>query len=153
MSRVIAFPIARADVVLPGTAHGRVLKLPALSFWGGIDPATGRLSDPVAPAYGECVAGRVLLIAEPRGSSSSSAVMLELLRIGLAPAAVVLGHVDAILGLGVVVAREMGWPTIPLYRLPAAAHERIADDINVTITADGAIYRTAATSSGDTVSA
>jgi predicted aconitase with swiveling domain len=126
---------------MPGTARGRVLKLPALSFWGGIDPATGRLSDPAAPGHGEAVAGRVLLIAEPRGSSSSSAVMLELLRTGLAPAAVVLGHVDAILGLGIVVAREMGWPTIPLYRLPVAMHERIADNIAIAISADGAIQQ------------
>ena len=138
-ARVVSFPVAQAEVVQPGTAHGRVLKVPTLSFWGGVDPATGRLTDPNLPGHGESIAGRVLLVAQPRGSSSSSAVMLELLRNGHAPAAVALGRVDAILGLGIVVAREMGWPTIPLYRLTVEAMDRIADGAEVDIRADGAI--------------
>lgn len=137
--RVLPFPVARADVVQPGSASGRALKVPALSFWGGVDPATGRLTDPTLPGHGETIAGRVLVVAEPRGSSSSSAVMLELLRNGHAPAAVVLGRIDAILGLGIVVAREMDWPTIPLYRLSAALQEGIPDGAELDIRADGAI--------------
>ena len=136
---IIAFPVARADVLQPGSEQGRALKLPALSFWGGVDPATGRLTDPAMAHHGENLANRVLFVAEPRGSSSSSAVMLELLRTGHAPAAVVLGRGDAILGLGIVVAREMGWPTIPLYALPAEVQERIPDGADVRISADGAI--------------
>jgi predicted aconitase with swiveling domain len=115
--------------------------VPTLSFWGGVDPATGRLIDPAAASYGQTIAGRILLIAEPRGSSSSSAVMLELLRNGRAPAAVVLGRIDAILGLGIVVAREMGWPTIPLCRLPADTHAVLADGADIEIDAVGALRR------------
>ncbi|HJQ58716.1 MAG TPA: DUF126 domain-containing protein [Vineibacter sp.] len=129
----------RAEIVLPGAARGRVLKLPTLSFWGGIDPQTGTLSDPATPGFGASVAGRVLLIAEPRGSSSSSAVMLELLRTGRAPAAVILGRIDAILGLGIVVAREMGWPTIPLAHLPVDAHAAFADGAEAALDPDGMI--------------
>ncbi len=129
--------VARAHVVQPGTAHGRVVKIATLSFWGGVDPASGRLLDPAAAHCGESIAGRILLVGEPRGSSSSSAVMLELLHNGHAPAAVVLGRIDAILGLGIVVAREMGWPTIPLYHLPADAHDRIADGAEIDIDETG----------------
>lgn len=131
--------IARAAVVQPGAARGRALKIATLSFWGGVDPASGRLLDPAVAHCGETLAGRVLLVAEPRGSSSSSAIMLELLHNGHAPAAVVLGRIDAILGLGIVVAREMGWPTIPLYQLPADAHDRIADDAELDIDESGVI--------------
>src|SRR5215831_20672120 len=113
--------------LLPGRAHGRVLKLPRLSLWGGVDPFTGRLSDPALPHHGESVAGRVLMIAEPVGSSSSSAVLLELLHGGNAPAAIVLGRADAIIGLGVLVAREMGWRTIPLVVMPPAQQEQTVD--------------------------
>ncbi len=136
---VTSVPVARAEVVQPGAARGRVLRIPTLSFWGGVDPATGRLTDPTLPGHGESIAGRVLLVAEPRGSSSSSAVMLELLHNGQAPAAVVLGRVDAILGLGIVVAREMGWPTIPLYRLAVDVLDGIADGAEVDIGDDGTI--------------
>jgi len=131
--------VARAEVVQPGAARGRALKIATLSFWGGVDAPSGRLLDPAVAHCGEALAGRILLVAEPRGSSSSSAVMLELLHNGHAPAAVVLGRVDAILGLGIVVAREMGWPTIPLYALPADEHDRIADGTELDIDESGAI--------------
>ena len=114
-------------LLLPGGAEGRALKLPSLSLWGGIDPATGRLSDPALPHCGESVRGRVLIIAEPVGSSSSSAVLLELLHAGTAPAAIVLGRADAIVGLGILVAREMGWATIPLAVMAPSEQEEIAD--------------------------
>jgi predicted aconitase with swiveling domain len=127
----------RARVILPGAASGRALKVAALSFWGGVDPDTGALTDPSIAHHGERVAGRVLFVAEPRGSSSSSAVMLELSRTGQAPSAIVLGRVDAILGLGIVVAREMGWPAIPLYELDQREMERIEDGAEIAIDAEG----------------
>ena len=127
----------KADILLPGTARGRILKVDALSLWGGIDPHTGRLIDPSIAHCGESVAGTVLAIIEPRGSSSSSAVMLELLHCGRAPAAVILARIDAILGLGIVVARELGWPTIPLLLLSAQALRSIPDASVVEIAEDG----------------
>lgn len=113
--------------LLPGRARGRVLKLPSLSLWGGVDPFSGRLSDPSLPHCGESVADRVLMVAEPVGSSSSSAVLLELLLSGRAPAAIVLGRADAIVGLGILVAREMGWATIPLAVMAPSDQATIAD--------------------------
>jgi predicted aconitase with swiveling domain len=114
-------------LVLPGRGEGRVLKLPSLSLWGGVDPFTGKLTDPALPHSGESVKGRVLMIAEPIGSSSSSAVLLELLRAGNAPVGIVLGREDAIVGLGVLVAREMGWATIPIAVLAPGEQQKIAD--------------------------
>ncbi|GGF01790.1 hypothetical protein GCM10011611_04120 [Aliidongia dinghuensis] len=132
----------KAEAILPGTAAGPVLRLDGpLSFWGGVDPATGTLTDPRSPHHGVPIGGAVLMVPETRGSSSSSAVMLELLAAGRAPAALVLGRGDAIVGLGILVAREMGWPTIPLLVLPAADQAGFADGERVTITTDGIIER------------
>ncbi len=119
--------------LLPGSAQGRVLKLPALSLWGGVDPFSGRLTDPALPHCGESVKGRVLMIAEPVGSSSSSAVLLELLHAGNAPAAIVLGRADAIVALGVLVAREMGWATIPVAVMSPSEQETIADGETIEV--------------------
>jgi predicted aconitase with swiveling domain len=113
--------------LLPGRAQGRVLKLPRLSLWGGVDPFTGRLTDPALPHFNESVKDRILVISEPVGSSSSSAVLLELLHGGNAPAAILLGRADAIIGLGILVAREMRWRTIPLYLMPPAELQRVVD--------------------------
>ena len=104
----------RGAVLLPGSATGAVLKLERpISFWGGVDPESGRITDPRHPQHDQSVAGRVLVIPETIGSSSGSAVMLELIARGRAPAALVLGKPDAILILGVVVAREMGYRDPP----------------------------------------
>ena len=132
----------RADPILPGRAEGTVLRLDGpLSFWGGVDPYSGALTDPRSPHHGVRIGGRVLMVPETRGSSSSSAVMLELLAAGLAPAAIVMGRLDAILGLGILVAREMGWRTIPLLVLPAADQTGYRDGERVAIAEDGTIER------------
>ena len=132
----------RAEILLDGAwpVRGPLLRLEEpLSFWGGVDPATGRLSDPRSPQHGAGVAGTVLMVPEPRGSSSSSAVVLELLHRGLAPAAIVLGTVDAIIGLGILVGVEMGLAPRPLLSLPAAAMATFRQGALVTIDADGRV--------------
>ena len=82
-----------AEPLIAGAATGPLLRVAdPLSFWGGIDPASGRVTDPQHHAHGETIAGRVLVLAATRGSSSSSAVMLELMRGGNAPAAQILAE-------------------------------------------------------------
>lgn len=132
--------VIQARAVIAGTGAGRVLHLArAISFWGDVDPFTGKLTDPREPWYGTSIGGRVLVLPELRGSSSGSAVMLELLAGGHAPAALVLGRIDAIVGLGILVAHEMGWPTIPLLELPLSDHDALAPDSLVRIELDGRI--------------
>ena len=130
----------RAEIILGGglPASGPVLRLDEpLSFWGGVDPATGCLSDPRSAFHGQAIGGTVLIVAEPRGSSSSSAVILELLHRKIAPAALILGAVDAIIGLGFLVAAEMGLPACPLLVLPVADQASWPQGSIVTIGQDG----------------
>jgi uncharacterized protein len=103
------------QVLYPGSANGPLLKLNApLSFWGGIDPATGRIINVRHPDYGQYVGGVVLALTEPIGSSSSSSVMLEPINRRHAPAAVLLGKRDAILVVGCFVAKELGMQPPPV---------------------------------------
>lgn len=109
----------RSDVLVDGeSGEGEALVLSApISFWGGVDPATGRIVDVRHPECGVSIAGRVLFLPGTIGSSSASAVLLELVHNGNAPAAIVLAEPDAILLLGLIVAREMGWKTPVAVRL------------------------------------
>ena len=110
-----------ARVQIAGSADAPILRLSLpISFWGGVDPRTARISDPRHPNHGADIAGTVLVLPGTIGSSSSSYIMLELMAIGRAPAAVVLAEPDAIMALGVVVAREMGHGSIPVLLLPLA---------------------------------
>lgn len=97
-------------VLYPGSAEGELLRLEApLSFWGGVDPASGTIIAAQHPQRGVSIAGKILAIPVAIGSSSSSSVMLELIRAGKAPAAIIMGSVDAILIVGCLVGRELGY--------------------------------------------
>lgn len=113
--------------VCGGSAEGCLLVLQRpLSFWGGIDPLTGDIADPRHPRHRERTAGHILVMERTIGSSSSSAIMLELLRNGVAPAGIVVADTDAILVLGILVARELGYPTVPLLQVGADKIVRLA---------------------------
>jgi predicted aconitase with swiveling domain len=109
----------QAEVLLPGPAvdaKGLALTAP-ISFWGGVDPKTSEIADPRHPERGQMIAGTVLLIPETVGSSSAAAILLELVHGQRAPAAIVLHEPDAILLLGLIVAKEMGYETPVALRL------------------------------------
>jgi predicted aconitase with swiveling domain len=115
-------------VLVAGSARGPLLKLAApLSFWGGVSPTTGTITQPRHPDHGRCIAGVVLAIASPIGSSSSSSVLLELIRNGRAPVAIVLGQADAILVVGCFVARELKLEPPPVLVVPAAVISGLAE--------------------------
>lgn len=127
----------KGAVLFPGSAEGPVLRLAApLSFWGGIDPRTGVIVAARHPQEGACVAGTVLVVPAPIGSSSSSSVLLELIAGGRAPAAIVLGAPDAILVVGCLVARELGHAAPPvLHATDVPDAERLRLDPDGTIVA------------------
>ena len=130
----------RAEILLPGeavTAPCLALTAP-ISFWGGVDPRSGEIIDARHPQRGRSVAGMVLALPGTIGSSSASAVLLELVHAGKAPAAILIAEPDAILLLGLVVAREMGWATPPALKLPAALQSGLAGK-RLSIATDGAI--------------
>ena len=95
-------------VLVPGRAAGDVLALgEPISFWGGFDAGTGRIVDRLHPECGACLTGRVLVMRSARGSSSGSSVLAEAIRLGTAPAAIVLRSRDAILTIGALVAAAL----------------------------------------------
>jgi len=140
------------SIMFPGAASGPVLVLDrGLSFWGGVDPKTGEILDVRHPQCGKSIAGTVLSIAEPIGSSSSSAVLLELIAAEVAPAAIVLGRADAILVVGCLAGREMDYvcPPIIIGRLPDWA----ASGALATLDATGPTIKWTQAEAGSPVSA
>ena len=92
----------------PGDVAALALVLRApLSLWGGVQVDTGRIIDRSHPDRGASIEGRILVMPGGRGSSSSSSVLAECLRLGTGPAAIVLSLVDPILTVGAIVARSL----------------------------------------------
>lgn len=116
--------MSTTKVLIDGGAKGKLLKLGApICLWGGVDPTTGRISDPKHPDHDVIVTGTVLAIPKIIGSSSSSQLLLELIHLGNQPAAIILGEADAILALASLVGREMAFGMIPILQMPLQALE------------------------------
>lgn len=132
--------VLKGEILIPGGhVRGTCLTLSAsISFWGGVDPRTGMIIDARHPERVRNIAGTVLALPGTIGSSSASAVLLELVHAGKAPAAILMDTPDAILLLGLVVAREMGWPTPPALRIPASQQAALAGK-TLLISSDGNI--------------
>jgi predicted aconitase with swiveling domain len=94
--------------LVEGTVDGTALVLAEpLSFWGGLDPATGEIVEANHPQRGEVVTDRILVMPSGRGSSSSATVLAESIRLGTGPAGIVLGEADEIIAIGVLVAEAL----------------------------------------------
>lgn len=125
------------DRLMPGEARGRALKLAEpLSFWGGLDAATGEIIDRRHPQTGESLQGTVLLMASSRGSSSSSSVLAEALRNGTGPAGILLGVRDPMVVLGVHVAHELYSIVCPVVVVGLDTMDRIESGMTVEVTRD-----------------
>ncbi len=131
--------------LVAGSAKGIALvsKEP-LSFWGGIDTRTGEIIDRRHELSGANIAGKVFVFPQGRGSSTSSAVMLEIIRAGVAPAAIINLRVEPILALGAIIADELYHQTVPVVVLPKAAFHSIKKGDYLTITPDGVVNITLA---------
>jgi predicted aconitase with swiveling domain len=97
--------IGRVRILAGTSCQAAFLRLAEpLSFWGGVDSATGAVIDRHHPQHGMSLAGRVVWLPAGRGSSSSSSVLLECARLGTAPAALLLQAPDMVLSGGAEVA-------------------------------------------------
>ena len=126
---------SRCRVLVPGEARGAALVLDTpLSLWGGLDPETGDIIDQRHPQWRVNVTGKILVMPIGKGSSSASSILLEAVRLGMAPAAILLAEPDAILALGAAVARELYGIAPPVIALDGDLYKRIEDGDIVSVT-------------------
>ncbi len=121
MERVI-----QATLVVAGRAKGELLiSDEPLSFWGGYDHESGEIIDRRHPLSGQNAAGKIFGVPFSRGSSTTTAVLLEAVRAGTAPAAIITTGMDAFFALASIVAEEMYHAPIPIAVVPKAQFERL----------------------------
>ena len=94
----------RGRGVVKGRAEGEALVADAmLSFWGEVDPVTGRVIAVGHPLEGQTLSNRVLVIRSTKGSSATPMVLNLAKLEGNAPAAFVNVEVDGLAALGCIV--------------------------------------------------
>lgn len=126
---------ATARSILPGTAEGPILATTEpLSFWGGIDPASGKVIDVHHPLHGQSIRGAALMMPSTRGSCTGSGVLLDLALNGMAPAALIFSQTEDVVTLGALIADKMFDHPLPVLRLPPEDWERLRKEPEVKIT-------------------
>jgi predicted aconitase with swiveling domain len=94
----------RCRGLVKGRAEGEALVAPTtLSFWGEVDPVSGRVIASGHPLEGQTLRGKVLVIRSTKGSSATPLVIGLAYREGNAPVAFVNTDVDCLAVLGCVV--------------------------------------------------
>ena len=128
------------NVIIPGEAHGLALVgNEPLSFWGGYDWKTGEIIDRRHMLSGAIAKDKILAIPFTRGSSTTTAVLLEAIRAKTAPAAILTTGTDFFFALASVVAEELYRSPLPLVALLEEDFAQLETDDRVTITADGTV--------------
>lgn len=132
--------VIQGEVLVEGEAAGLALwSDQPLSFWGGYDQNTGEIIDRRHPLSGKIGTNRVIAIPHTRGSSTTTAVLLESVRQGKAPAAVITTGVASFLALASIVADEMYGRNFPVVMVAGEDFARIESGQWISINADGVI--------------
>lgn len=132
--------LIQAVPIVEGEANGTVLWTEtALSFWGGVDAAAGTVIDRHHPLCGRCMTGEILCIPRGRGSCSSSGILLEMIRTGTAPAAIVSIEAEGILAIGAVIGQELYGRSIPICTVPEGDYAKLEKAQRASVRMDGSL--------------
>lgn len=137
----------QGQTLVAGEARGELLVADQpLSFWGGYDQESGEIIDRRHPLSGQIAKGKVLALPGSRGSSTTTAVMLESVRAGSAPAALLVTQRELFFSLASVVADEMYGHVVPVVQLASEEFNKLQSGWNAVVHEDGRVQIEEATS-------
>ena len=88
-----------------GWARGEALvSNQPISFYGGVDPETGKIVEKGHELEGRSIAGKILAFPYGKGSTVGSYIILRLKRRGIAPKAIVNLRCEPIIAVGAIIA-------------------------------------------------
>ena len=88
-----------------------------MSFRGTVDPQSGLIRDNRHALYMKNMAGKVLAFTTPKGSSGTGLIILEQIRTGCAPAAIINLRSDPVVLTGPIIAKRFYNVDIPVVNL------------------------------------
>ena len=95
----------KGRTIFPGQASGEALvSRMGISFYGGVDPDTGLITEAGHDLHGQSLAGRVLVFPTGKGSTVGSYILYRLKHNGLAPVAIVNAECEPITAVGCIIA-------------------------------------------------
>jgi len=97
--------ILKGRTIYPGVTSGVALvSRMGISFYGGVDPETGVVTEDGHDLEGQSIAGKVLVFPTGKGSTVGSYVLYRLKKNGIAPLAVINEECETITAVGCIIA-------------------------------------------------
>ncbi len=91
--------------IFPGQAEGTTLvSQMGISFYGGVDPETGAVTEAGHDLEGQSIAGKILVFPSGKGSTVGSYVLYRLKKNGKAPLAIINAECETITAVGCIIA-------------------------------------------------
>ncbi len=108
--------------LVPGIAEGEALVSRESLVWShGVDPASGKIDDMRVSACGESVKDKILIYPLGKGSTSGATWMLETVRCGNGPMAIINKETELIIVAGALLSEKLYSKVIPVV-------DRLSDD-------------------------
>lgn len=96
--------ILKGRKVAKGSAEGEALvSTDGISFYGGVEPETGKVVEKDHPLEGQCVKGKVLVFPTGKGSTVGSYALYDMKKRGNAPAAIINNEIETIVAVGAII--------------------------------------------------
>jgi predicted aconitase with swiveling domain len=108
----------KGEILCQGSAKGEVLILDeSLSFWGGVNLATGQIVDMHHPQVGKIISGKIVFLPGTKGSTAGPGALLELIYSGMAPVGIILTLEDSVCLIAAEMAKSICNMKIPILRI------------------------------------
>ena len=122
--------------IVPGRAEGdAMVTSQSISFFGGVDPRTGNITDRRHELFERSLAGKVAVFPFGKGSCAGSLIMLELVRVGKAPAAIVNISTEPILATAPIISKHFYGKDIPIIALDESSFKKIKTGQHIIVDA------------------
>lgn len=116
--------IIPCEILVSGHGSGIVLaSSQTISFWGGVDPDTGKITDPRHELFGESIREKILVFPYGKGSAAAPLVLLELARQKTGPAAIINVETDPLLVAGPIISKHFYGRNIPVVKMAPNSFE------------------------------
>ena len=126
--------ILKCSPLVAGYGCGKILcTRQYISFWGGVDPPTGKIIDPRHELFDQPITAKVLAFPYGKGSAAAPLVLLELANQETAPAAMINIETDPLLVAGPIISKHFYGITIPVVTLNQAAFDRLKTGQTATV--------------------
>ena len=90
--------------IYKGLAEGEaIVTKDAISFYGGVDPETGKVVEVGHELEGQSIAGKILVFPTGKGSTVGSYTLFRMKKNNMAPAAIVNEQIDTIIAVGCII--------------------------------------------------